>query len=59
MGRSDFNLAYIPSTHMPKTKELFDLDEMRELYDLGFKEALRGYNWKKVPPGLNEDTYGN
>jgi predicted acylesterase/phospholipase RssA len=56
MGRGDFNLAYIPSTHIFKAKELFDLNEMRGLFDLGFKEALRGYDWKKVPPGLNEDV---
>lgn len=59
MGRGDFNLAYIPSTHVPKTKELFDLDEMRGLFNLGFDQAIRGYNWRKVPPGLNEDTSGN
>jgi len=28
---------------------------MRELFDLGFKEAVAGYNWKKVLPGINED----
>jgi hypothetical protein len=56
MGRGDFNLAYIPSTHVFKAKELFDLNEMRELYDLGYKEALKGYDWKKAPPGLNIDS---
>lgn len=54
MGRGDFNLAYIPSTHVPKTRELFDLNDMHELFDLGYGQALKGYDWKKVPPGLNE-----
>jgi len=54
LGRGDFNLAYIPATHVSKAKEPFDPVEMRELYDLGFKEASVGYNWKKSPPGLEE-----
>ncbi|MDD5568307.1 MAG: patatin-like phospholipase family protein [Candidatus Omnitrophica bacterium] len=54
-GKGDFNLAYIPSTHISKARELFDPVEMRELFDLGFKEAQKGYNWKKAPPGINKD----
>jgi len=52
-GNGDFNLAYIPITHVSKAKEFFDPVEMRKLFDLGFKEAARGYNWKKAPPGIN------
>lgn len=48
----DFNLAYIPKTHVPKAKEFFDPVEMKELFDLGFNEGLEGYSWKKAPPGL-------
>ncbi|MDD4954579.1 MAG: patatin-like phospholipase family protein [Candidatus Omnitrophica bacterium] len=51
-GKGDFNLAYIPATHKPKAKELFDVVEMQALFDLGFKEASNGYPWKKTPPGL-------
>ncbi len=51
-GRGDFNLAYIPATHVSKARELFDPTEMRELFDLGFREASQGYPWKKAPPGL-------
>jgi hypothetical protein len=29
MRNGDFNLAYIPSTYVPKTKELFDRQEMQ------------------------------
>ena len=57
-GRGDFNLAYIPATHVSKAKELFDPVEMRELFDLGFKEASQGYPWRKSPPGLGEAEKG-
>jgi hypothetical protein len=53
-SRGDFNLAYIPSTHIPEAKELFDPVEMRRLFDLGFDEASRGYPWRKEPPGLKD-----
>ncbi|MFA5147854.1 MAG: patatin-like phospholipase family protein [Candidatus Omnitrophota bacterium] len=52
LGKGDFNLAYIPATHVSKAKEAFDPVEMRRLFDLGFEEAARGYDWKKVPPGM-------
>jgi hypothetical protein len=51
-GRGDFNLAYIPATHISKAKEPFDPVEMKALFDLGFNEALKGYDWKKSPPGI-------
>jgi hypothetical protein len=51
-GRGDFNLAYIPATHVSKAKEYFDPVEMKALFDLGFDEASKGYQWKKAPPGI-------
>ena len=54
-NKSDFSLAYIPAAYLSKAKEFFDPVEMRKLFDLGFKEAMRGYDWKKVPPGINGD----
>jgi hypothetical protein len=39
---------------VPRTKELFDRQEMLALFNLGYTQALHGYDWKKVPPGLNE-----
>jgi hypothetical protein len=51
-GRGDFNLAYIPATHVPKPREPFDRVEMKALFELGFEEALKGYSWKKAPPGI-------
>jgi len=55
LGKGDFNLAYIPASQKPKGKEFFDPVEMRELFDLGFEEASRGYQWKKTPPGLEKE----
>ena len=51
--KGDFNLAYIPATHMSKARELFDPVEMRELFKLGYEEAVGGYSWRKAPPGIN------
>ena len=51
-GRGDFNLAYIPATHVSKAKEYFDRAEMNALFELGFDEASKGYAWKKAPPGI-------
>ncbi|MCX5710494.1 MAG: patatin family protein, partial [Candidatus Omnitrophica bacterium] len=55
-GRGDFNLAYITANRVSKAKELFDPIEMRELFELGFEEAAKGYNWKKAPPGINKNN---
>jgi len=52
-GKGDFNLAYIPATHISKAKELFDPVEMRELFKLGYEEASGEYNWREAPPGIN------
>jgi len=48
----DFNLAFIPATfNAPHTTE-FDNAYMRQLYDVGYDLALRGFPWAKTPPGL-------
>lgn len=47
----DFYLASIPGTHVSKAKELFDAKEMKELFDLGYEQAVKGYPWKKSPQG--------
>ncbi len=51
MSKGDFNLASIPQTYTPHSRELFDPVEMARLFDLGYKEALESYPWKKAPPG--------
>jgi predicted acylesterase/phospholipase RssA len=48
----DFNLAYIPETFTTPLKEPFETAYMRELFDLGYERAAKGYQWAKVPPGF-------
>ncbi len=52
---NDFNLAYIPSTFTEEPSEGFDPVYMRKLFDLGYQKALKGFPWKKDPPGFNLD----
>ena len=48
----DYNLAYIPSSfNVPKT-ENFDPVYMRQLFDVGYSMAAKGYPWQKTPPGM-------
>ena len=46
----DFNLAYIPASFDDVPQELFDLDWMRKLYQVGYEAGKAGYPWKKSPP---------
>lgn len=50
----DFNLAYIPSSYVPEAREMFDLKEMSNLFNLGYNAASKGYPWEKTPPMLKE-----
>jgi hypothetical protein len=48
----DFNLAFIPATFdVPHPRE-FDTEYMRSLYAFAYDQAVRGYPWRKAPPGL-------
>ncbi len=58
-SKGSFNLAYIPTTNVYASKELFDASVMRKLFDLGFKKAAAGYPWKRTPPGLEKDLINN
>jgi predicted patatin/cPLA2 family phospholipase len=49
---NDFNLAYIPSDFTDKPTEGFDPVYMKKLLDRGYQMALKGYPWKKAPPGF-------
>ncbi len=52
----DFNLAAIPDDFDPDLDPvIFDLAQMKRLYDFAFIEAKTGYEWMKVPPGLDKD----
>jgi hypothetical protein len=48
----DFNLAYIPKTFNEPHPHEFDTEYMRKLYDFAYAQAVQGYPWQKVPPGL-------
>jgi hypothetical protein len=47
----DFNLAYIPESFTTPLKEPFDPAYMKELFELGYALASKGYPWGKTPPG--------
>ena len=49
---ADFNLAGIPVTFTETSKEAFDRDDMRVLFQVGFEQARRGYPGMKAPPDL-------
>jgi len=48
----DFNLAYIPKTFTRTLQEPFETAYMKELFDLGYDLAVKGYPWSKSPPGF-------
>ena len=48
----DYNLAYIPPSFNAPKKEDFDTAYMRQLFDLGYSMAAKGYPWQKTPPGF-------
>jgi predicted acylesterase/phospholipase RssA len=52
----DFNLGFIPSSFNAPHKEEFDTEYMRQLYDVGYEMALKGYPWLKAPPGFGTDA---
>jgi hypothetical protein len=52
---TDFNLAFIPPDYDGQPKEMFDPVEMRQLFDRGYKDAVTGYKWHKMPPGLENE----
>ena len=52
---TDFNLAYVPSDFEAESKELFDPQYMRALFDRGYEMAKAGYPWKKAPPGFSTE----
>ncbi|MCX5679833.1 MAG: patatin-like phospholipase family protein [Candidatus Omnitrophica bacterium] len=49
---NDYNLAFIPGDFRPVSKEDFDPQAMKALFDRGYQDAVKGYDWHKTPPGL-------
>ncbi len=52
----DYNLAFIPSSFNAPHKEEFDNVYMRELYDVGYDLALKGFPWLKTPPAFGAES---
>jgi len=48
----DFNLAFIPRTFNEPHPHEFETEYMRKLYGFAYAQAVQGYPWQKVPPGL-------
>jgi hypothetical protein len=49
----DYHLAVIPEEFGVPSTEMFDLDYMQALFDLGYGLAVKGYPWMKAPPGMS------
>ncbi len=45
----DYNLGSVPADYVSQAKEPFDPDDLKRLYDLGYKMAISGYPWEKYP----------
>jgi hypothetical protein len=41
----EFNLAFIPESFNAQPKESFDKAYMKQLFKLGYDEAISGYQW--------------
>jgi predicted patatin/cPLA2 family phospholipase len=52
----DFNLAFIPKSFTRTLKEPFETAYMKELFDVGYDMAVKGYPWVKSPPGFLAGT---
>jgi len=48
----DFNLAYIPPSFKTPLTEPFDTEYMRQLFQVGYDLAVKGYPWAKSPPAF-------
>ncbi len=49
----DYNLAYIGADFAAPKKGEFDQAYMNALYEYGYREAVSGREWHKLPPGLD------
>jgi predicted acylesterase/phospholipase RssA len=50
-----FKLAYIPPEIQYDSKEMFDPEYMRALFDFAYERAKNGYSWASSPPGFVSD----
>ncbi len=49
----EFHYVSIPESHTSEASEMFDNEEMKRLYQLGYELALSEDPWVDEPPGLN------
>ncbi|MCP4936820.1 MAG: patatin family protein [bacterium] len=47
-----YNLASIPETFKPQSKDIFDKPYMNALFGRGYQLGRSGYQWSRTPPGL-------
>ncbi len=52
---NEFNLAYIPADFVEESNEEFDPVYMSKLFDLGYQNGRKGYNWEKAPPNFHNN----
>jgi predicted acylesterase/phospholipase RssA len=56
----DYNLVFIPDSFAGKSKEMFDRDYMKSLFDLGYSIGSQQQSpWLKKPPGLDYEPGNN
>ena len=48
----EYHLAYVPDSFTKEGKGMFDSAYMREMFELAFDLAKKGYPWQKMPPEL-------
>lgn len=53
---SSFHLASIPADFESHKREFFDKEDMRRLYDRGYRDALGQVAWQDSPPGWESAT---
>jgi predicted acylesterase/phospholipase RssA len=53
--KAEFRLAYIDRDFIDVAPEPFDKAYMNRLFQYGYEIGRRGYPWKRVPPGVDED----
>ena len=46
----EFNLASIPPSFTIESKAVFDKEYMDALFNFGFENAVKGYDWQDKPP---------
>ena len=51
----EFHYTSLPYDYAPQGDEMFDLEEMKRLYDLGYSIAVSDDPWQEEIPFLKDD----